>query len=314
MNFIHGSKTRTKAAIKKIPGVKTAVSLLRSRPQTENPFLRSAPPGHYYSPIPDLEYVRTRRESLFSRARTSCPGVDLGLDGQMALIREFGKYYGELPFSKTPGNGLRYGFDNPSFGHGSAVVLYSVLRHFQPRRIIEVGSGHSSAAMLDVNDRFLGGKTRFTFVEPYPERLLERMNAEDRKRHEIRVDIAQNVAPSLFAELERNDILFIDSSHVAKIGSDVVYLLTEILPILQTGVIVHIHDIYWPFEYPEDWVFGGRAWNEAYMVKAFLQFNGAFQILLFNSYLAIHQRDFMQRMLPMFLPDAGSSLWLRKIS
>jgi hypothetical protein len=179
---------------------------------------------------------------------------------------------------------------------------------------VEVGSGFSSAAMLDVNDRFFGGNILFTFVEPYPERLHSLLTERDTEKHHICVDIAQHVPYTVYTGLKHNDMLFIDSSHVAKVGSDVVFLLTEILPILQKGVIIHIHDIYWPFEYPEDWVLSGKAWNEAYLVKAFLQFNSSFEILLFNSYLAIHHKDLMKQCLPLFLPDGGSSLWIRKTS
>ena len=107
------------------------------------------------------------------------------------------------------------------------------------------------------------------------------------------------------------DILFIDSSHVAKIGSDVVYLMTEVLPQLRPGVLVHFHDVFWPFEYPEEWVQEGRAWNETYMLKAFLQFNERFRILLFCSYLALHHRAVLEQHLPLALKNSGGSLWLR---
>lgn len=306
--------SQAKPLLKKIPGLSQARSLLRALRHSQNPFLRSATPGHFYSPIPDIRYVRDHRSTLFARDRTSCPGIDLGPQRQIGLVRGLASYYGEMPFPETKKEGLRYYFDNPYFGHGSSIVLYSLMRHFHPRRIVEVGSGFSSAAMLDVNDLFFGGDIPFTFIEPYPERLYSLLSVKDRERHHIIVESAQQVPPTVFGELESNDILFIDSSHVAKVGSDVVFLLTEILPALRTGVLVHIHDIYWPFEYPEDWVLRGTAWNEAYLVKAFLQFNSSFEILLFDSYLALHHPDLMRECLPQFLPDGGSSLWLRRIS
>jgi predicted O-methyltransferase YrrM len=288
--------------------------LLRALRHSQDPFLRFAAPGHFYSPIPDTHYVQKHRDTLFARDRTSCPGIELGTQEQIALVNSMSSYYGDMPFSETKQEGLRYYFDNPYFGHGSSIVLYSLMRHFRPRRIVEVGSGFSSAAMLDVNDLFFGGDIPFTFIEPYPERLHSLLSDRDRERHRICADSVQQVPPAVFSELERNDILFIDSSHVAKVGSDVVFLLTEILPILHEGVIVHIHDIYWPFEYPEDWVLRGTAWNEAYLVKAFLQFSSSFGILLFDSYLALHHQDLMRECLPQFLPDGGSSLWLRRTS
>jgi predicted O-methyltransferase YrrM len=304
---------KAKSMIKRIPGLSRAHSLLRVLRNSQNPFLRTAP-GHYYSPIPDINYIQKHREKLFARDKTSCSGIELAIQEQIGLIRDLVPYYDQMPFSENKQDGFRYYFNNPFFGHGSSIILYSLMRHYRPQRIVEVGSGFSSAAMLDVNDHFFGGSILFTLVEPYPQRLQSLLNKSDMEKHHVCVDIAQNVPLEVYTELRSNDILFIDSSHVAKVGSDVVFLLTEILPILRKGVIIHIHDIYWPFEYPEDWVISGTAWNEAYLLKAFLQFNDSFKILLFNSYLAIHCQKLMKDCLPLFLPDGGSSLWLRKAS
>jgi hypothetical protein len=134
----------------------------------------------------------------------------------------------------------------------------------------------------------------------------------DRKQNDIIVDAVQNVPLERFAALEAGDILFVDSSHVAKTGSDVVHLFGQVLPRLAKGVRVHFHDIFWPFEYPEEWIREGRAWNEAYLLRAFLQFNSAFRIVLFNSYLGLHHRDLVERHLPLFLQNTGGSLWLEK--
>ncbi|PON13546.1 hypothetical protein C2W62_33810 [Candidatus Entotheonella serta] len=151
-----------------------------------------------------------------------------------------------------------------------------MLRRQHPRRVIEIGSGFSSSVMLDVNDLFLDNSVQFTFIEPYPERLFEQFRDDDQQRHTVIEKPLQDVLLSLFRELSAGDILFIDSSHVVKIGSDVAYILFHILPALQSGVLIHFHDILWPFEYPEDWIFEGRAWNEAYVLRSFLQFNHMF--------------------------------------
>ncbi len=303
-----------KSLIKKIPGVTKVYSSLRIHENPQDPFLTFAHPGHFYSPIPDLSYVQRHRGDLFVRDRTSIRGIDLAAQKQIDLVRDLSSYYSQMPFSEEKQDGYRYCFSNPFFGHGSSIILYSIMRHFRPQKIVEVGSGFSSAAMLDVNDRFLDGRIQFTFIEPYPERLLSLLTKNDRERHDVLVNVAQHVPRSTYTDLKTNDILFIDSSHVVKVGSDVVSLVTDILPILQEGVIIHIHDIYWPFEYPEDWVLSGIAWNEAYLVKAFLQFNSSFEILLFNSYLATHHQALMRQYLPLFLPHGGSSLWIRKTS
>lgn len=300
--------------LKRIPGYRRLRDAVRRRYDRygDNPFLDFAPPGHFYSPLPDLVLVHRHRATLFDRQVTSIPGIDPEAESQLALLDEFSSYYDELPFRDEPGPGLRYYFQNPWFSYGDAIVLYSMLRHRRPRRVIEVGSGFSSAVMLDTNDRFLAREIAFTLVEPYPERLLSLLSDEDRQRCEIIVEDVQAVPLERFAALKANDILFVDSSHVAKIGSDVVHLLTNILPALTKGVVVHFHDTFWPFEYPEEWIREGKAWNENYVLKAFLQFNAKFKILFFNSYLAIHHRDAVQRTLPLFLKNTGGSLWLEK--
>ena len=131
----------------------------------------------------------------------------------------------------------------------------------------------------------------------------------------------QELPLDTFTSLQRNDILFVDSSHVAKSRSDVLYLLFEVLPALQSGVVVHFHDVYWPFEYPPRWFDMGRAWNEAYLLRAFLQYNRTFEIIYFNSYMEMLRHDWVQKYMPLLhkqVFDMGeprntnSSLWLRK--
>ncbi len=281
----------------------------------QNPFLNYARPGHFYSPIPDMDYIQKNKKRLFNTEADACPGIKLHVKEQLRLAEKFAEYYSGMPFKKQMQDGYRYYFENQHFGYGSAIALYSIMRHFKPKRIIEAGSGFSSAAILDINDRFFNGSIQCTFIEPYPEeRLLLLLNEKDKKNHRIYSDIAQDIPKSIYTELQNNDILFIDSSHVAKIGSDVNFFLTDIIPNLEKGVIIHFHDIFWPFEYPEKWIHMGRAWNEAYMIKAFLQFNNSFEILLFNSYLAIHHQDFIEKHLPLFMENCHSSLWIKKTS
>lgn len=279
---------------------------------SRNPFLIFAPPGHFYSPIPNLLDIKKVRDSIFDRSAKNCLGINLHEQEQINLVKTLKKYYDQMPFTETKQDGYRYYFKNPYFGHGSGIILYSILRHFNPKRVIEVGSGFSSALMLDVDEHFLNDRIQFTFIEPYPERLLNLLSNSDKESQQIIDKPVQTVSKSIFEDLEGNDLLFIDSSHVVKIGSDVVHLITEILPLLKKGVIIHIHDIYWPFEYPENWILSGHAWNEAYLVKAFLQFNSSFQILLFNSFLSLHHRDLMEQNFPQFITDGGSSLWMVK--
>jgi predicted O-methyltransferase YrrM len=302
--------------VKRIPGYRRLSDALRRRYDRYgwNPFLDFAPPGHFYSPLPDMNFVDRHKATLFDRQAQGIPGIEINAEEQLALLAEFSKYHDELPFKDDRCDGLRYYFRNSYFSYGDGIVLFAMLRHFQPRRVIEVGSGFSSALMLDTRDLFLSKTTSFTFIEPYPERLLALLSDEDRKQHDIVVDMVQDVPLERFAALETGDILFVDSSHVAKIGSDVVHLLTEVLPRLNKGVLVHFHDVFWPFEYPEEWIRAGRAWNENYLLKAFLQFNAKFKILFFNSYLSCHHKHALERNLPWSLQDNGGSLWIEKTS
>jgi predicted O-methyltransferase YrrM len=280
--------------------------------RSENRFLRFAPPGHFYSPIPDVKYVQQHRSQLFDRQVRHVDGIAIHADAQRALIERFAQFYDAMPFTAEKSHGLRYHFDNEYFSYGDAISLYSMLRCFQPRRVVEVGSGYSSAVMLDTNDQFLSQSVKFTFIDPNPERLQSLLGDRDQVNHEVIAADVQNVPLDRFKSLEANDVLLIDSSHVVKVGSDVVYLLSVVLPSLNPGVFVHVHDIFWPFEYPEEWILDGRAWNEAYALKAFLQFNSSFEILLFNSYLSIHHKDVLERHLPLFLRNPGGSIWLRR--
>lgn len=310
--------TPYKDALKRVPGVAPTMSLVRNALRAvkilQSPFVRAYEPGSYYSPLPSQDDVRT------SDVRTKdCPGVDLHEAEQLALIKQFATHYTELPFPKQATPGHRYHFDNKWFSYCDAVLLYSVLRHYRPQRIVEVGSGFSSAAMLDTRDRFLDPKTRFTFIDPYPQRLETLLRGEDRGSCEILATKVQDVALSTFEELTAGDLLFIDSSHVVKVGSDVSWLLFEVLPRLQRGVVIHFHDVFWPFDYPEVWLRAGRAWNEAYFLRSFLQYNEQFALLLFADFLKEFHSDTLRTHLPLCLEDgsypmtpSASSIWLVK--
>ena len=166
--------------------------------------------------------------------------------------------------------------------------------------------------MLDTSERHLNQSVNFTFIEPYPELLKSLLRTKDLASISILESRLQDVPINEFQQLNSGDFLFIDSTHVSKTGSDVNYLLFDILPSLSDGVYIHIHDIFYPFEYPREWVFGGRSWNEIYALRAFLQFNSAFTIEMMNTYLEhFHQQRFVSRM-PLCMKNTGGSIWLRK--
>lgn len=274
-------------------------------------------PGHYYSPIPDLVELDANRERVFGNRRRAIHGIDLRKDQQFGLLEEFATFYAEIPFDFTGKHrsGLRYQAASAWYRYSDVVFLYSMLRRFRPRRVVEVGSGFSSAVMMDVNDLFLQGTARLTFIEPFPERLDRVMSPSDRRKYPLLKQIVQTVDLEVFRQLEENDILFIDSSHVSKAGSDVNHLIFEILPVLRPGVLIHFHDIFYPFEMPAHWVLDRRLfWNENYLLRAFLTGNREFEIVAFNSFLHAEFRDCFSEHLPVCLIDADNTgcLWLRK--
>jgi hypothetical protein len=266
--------------------------------------------GHYYSAIPSLD-DKLRAINWSTSSKYNLHGIDLNWDRQWLLLEEIKQYLNPDGIEEKPGNGRRYGFDNPSFGYGDALFLQAMMRHFRPKQIIEVGSGYSSAMMLDVDEHHMGSSVKFDFVEPFPKLMLSLLNQEDRK-WPIHPFILQDIDIGIFKKLRHNDILFIDSSHVLKAGSDVFYLFFEVLPAIQSGVLIHIHDILWPFEYPEQWLKEGRAWNEAYFLRAFLQYNNAFSVLVFPNALASQDQAWFKNNASSVLKNTGGSIWLQK--
>jgi hypothetical protein len=303
-------------AIKKLPFIR---SLVKERDQLHDlvmawkRHLRYAPPGHFYSPIPNLDEVRENESTIFGIMPKDIPGIDLAETSQLQLLNEFETYYAELPFTAHKTTDLRYFFENSSYSYSDAITLYCMIRHAQPKRIVEIGSGHSSCVTLDTNELFFSGEIKTTFIEPYPELLLSLIKPSDRKSIRLLPNKLQDVDAEIFQSLEANDILFVDSTHVCRINSDVNRILFEILPSLKSGVYVHFHDIFYPFEYPKEWVYEGRAWNEAYALKAFLQFNSAFRIVFFNTYLNLFHRPIYEKHMPLCLKNTGGSLWIQRL-
>ena len=267
------------------------------------------PPGHYYSAIPSVE----DREAFLTQSLPSQEilGIYLNAENQFELLRKFKGYYSECPFQDTKSSNLRYFYINPSYSYTDALTLYSMLREFKPRRIIEIGSGYSSSVMLDTAEFFLDNSIDFTFIEPYPE-LLYSLIKESDKKHTFIPARLQDVDRDIFRSLDINDILFVDSTHVSKLGSDVNRIIFEILPILQKGVLIHFHDIFWPFEYPSDWVKKGYAWNEAYILRAFLEFNESFEVLFFASFLHKYHHNWFEENMPLYLKNTGGNFWMRR--
>lgn len=166
--------------------------------------------------------------------------------------------------------------------------------------------------MLDTVERFLAHRPEITLVEPYPGRLLSLLRSGDEDQVRIINKKVQQVPSELFSSLESGDLVFIDSSHVVKCGSDLQHFLFDILPVLPSGIFVHFHDVLYPFEYPPAWLKQGRYWNESYFLRAFLSYNSEWNIYFFNDYVASLFGDFLKDKMPLCLKSPGSSLYIQR--
>jgi predicted O-methyltransferase YrrM len=270
------------------------------------------PPEHFYSPIVSKDEVQ-RNENIIWKSvlPKDIVGISFNDVAQIELLALLSNYYAELPFQERASDDLRYYFQNKFYSYTDGIVLYAMLRHLKPKRVVEIGSGFSSALMLDVNERFLENNTELTFVEPFPVRLNSLLTELDRENTNIVESFVQDVDLDLFKSLEKDDVLFVDSSHVVKTGSDLHHILFNILPVLNEGVYIHFHDVFYPFEYPKRWVFNGFNWNEDYFLKAFLMYNTEFEIVLFSDYLhKFHKANF--KSMPLTYKNTGGNLWIRK--
>jgi hypothetical protein len=271
-------------------------------------------PGHYYSAIPDTATaMQIAERSEKNTLPLKC--IDFRDEEQIRLFYELVPFMKESTFrNETKEEGHRFFNKNGIYGYSDALTLEAMIRYLQPARIIEAGSGFSSALMMDVNEKYFDGRINLHFIEPYPERLFRLLTEEDKKKVGLHIQGLQTIDIALFSTLEKNDILFIDSTHVAKTGSDLLYLFFEILPALKSGVYIHFHDIFNNFEYlPSHFQRGkGFAWNEHYFLRAFLMYNQAFEVVLFSNFLDSKYRDRMAAAMPGYPFLTGAQFWMRK--
>jgi predicted O-methyltransferase YrrM len=304
---INDIKTGLKRRIRKLLLSKEELNLISDYKQNS-----CFPPGHYYSPIVDVRNLKTKENVIWPSVPAIPQEVNLNTPRQIELLGQFRKFFSDFPYVKSQAGDLRYNPDNSYFNPFDALVLYSFIRHFCPKNVIEVGSGFSSSVMLDTNEKFAGLSIRMTFIEPYPERLKTLLRSDDKKTSEIIEQELQEIPIDTFRRLQENDILFIDSTHVCKTGSDLNYLFFHILPILNKGVIVHFHDVFDGFEYPRKWVLEGRNWNEIYMLESFLMYNSSFSILFFNDYLFNNHLNDVNEAFPFPGLTSGGSIYIKK--
>jgi hypothetical protein len=273
------------------------------------------PPGHFYSPVVDVDELRSQEARVWPPAPTVA-GIDFNDAYHLRVLREyFPALYPEFAYPReSDGDPLHFYLDNDQFSWLDCRALFVLLRAWRPPRFVEVGSGFSTLLVADVNRRFLGGSLKISCIEPYPREALRSPALGLERLIERKV---QEVGHEPFAELDAGDVLFIDSSHVAKTGSDVNHLCFEVLPRLKPGVRIHFHDIFLPSDYPKPWALDeNRSWNEQYVLRALLMFSSCFRVLFGSSYaFAAHPVALREALRD---PDGacygGGSLWIEKIA
>lgn len=241
---------------------------------------------HYYEPLfnpGNLKYSLRKDRNL--------PGIDLNISEQLDLLKLF-NYNVELlkfPMNKKE-NKIEFGYNDGPFLSGDSEYLYNMIRHFKPSRLIEIGSGHSTLMAINAirqnqqDDRSY--RCDHTCIEPYENSWLEQTDISVLRK------MVENTNIALYKELKAGDILFIDSTHMIRPQGDVLFEYLEILPQLNPGVIIHIHDIFTPKDYLTEWIIKeNRFWNEQYLLEAFLSNNKDFRIIGATNYLMHNHFD-----------------------
>lgn len=270
------------------------------------------PPGHHYSTTPSQADIdrAVRRAERADPSDQTLGTVDLRTSTQWDLLSRLVAHAPSVPHR---GRIRRFTYDNSWFTNADALLYALMLIEHRPERVVEVGSGFSSALGLDVNDLALGGTTQFTFIEPEAARLRELLSPADLDGRLMEVPV-QDVPREVFDSLRGNDVLMVDCSHILKAGSDVQYLLDDVLPGLATGVLIHVHDVFWPFEYPRSWLEHDFHPTEAYALRLLLQEPSYLRIELFVDQLRRADPSWFIEHLPVVLdqPFPTGGIWLTR--
>lgn len=275
-------------------------------------------PVHFYQPVPDIFELEKRNVwDTISKLR----GIRFEPEIYIEFFKQISLKYADecnWPNEQSP-DPRQFYLHNENFSYGCAAPLHCIIRHNKPGQIVEIGSGYSSrviAAAIELNN-FENHETRYTVIDPY-----SRLDVNNfPKNTSIIRQPVELMNLDIFESLEENDILFIDSSHVCKTGSDVNFEILEILPALKKGVLIHFHDVSLPFEYGKVYATNPAFrvfWTEAYLLQAFLICNSDFQIILPMAYLQRHYLDDLKKSFPHSLKtDFGwlsGSFWIKRIS
>lgn len=315
------SSVRRKLRKARQVGVRTAISnswaqvLFRWGPRMEWAGMQILP-THYYSPVPSVKQLLSDPSIL--REPSDLLGIDLDLPGQLETVAKLAAFRSEVS-GLDPYADFERRSTGEGYGVADAEILYAWIRANRPKRIIEVGSGvstHYAAAALVANAA-AGSPGRLTCVEPYRWQGLAELG-RDGVEVQVLKQFVQDVDFAEFERLEPGDVLFIDSSHVVKVGSDVNFLFLEVLPRLRPGVVVHVHDIPLPFEFvsPEIIEQEHMFWNEVAILRALLMFNDRFAIRLASFWMAREHPDALAEAVPSLRATgtvSPSSIWIERV-
>lgn len=291
------------------PEISRAIEVMRQAdPRTLQAAGVSFAEHWYSSPHNDLAFLERNRD-LWERLDEP-EGIDWNLPGMEALAKELDPYVDELKDvpQESRDKGV-FHWNNWWFCYADAVAMYGLVRHVQPRRYVEIGCGYSSlllAKALKRNER----SCDVTLVEPYPrEELLSRLPGD----WNIMRTPLQRAPLELFETLGPGDVLFFDGTHVCKTASDVNWLFFKVLPKLRPGVLIHLHDIFLPADYPAQWLLErGWSWNEQFLLQAFLMHNSAYKVLLCLSYLGYRAPETSKKFFRLNEAPLGASFWMIK--
>lgn len=317
---------------RKLHDNETTLAVIRSAFRMFQRIGISVSPNHFYWPVPDFRQLEKRKWP----AEADTPGLDLAVERQLDFLQNVvPRYQAEWQSTSAPFFSVSYNYHNGFFEAVDAEMAYCLVRHLKPKRIVEVGGGYSSrvmAAALDLNLKQDGVRGELITIDPYPDRFPQKALSD--RVHLITKNI-QDVDLDVFLSLQSGDFLFLDSSHVVAIGSDVVREYLEIVPRLASGVVIHAHDIFLPADYPREAVLHNLAfWSEQYLLQALLMFNPHFEVLWGSSCMQSRASTALENAFPHwqhsyrdmppakrhFLPTRDgdrvwpSSFWMRKLA
>jgi hypothetical protein len=273
------------------------------------------PPGHFYSPVVNPDNIKKHEDRIWTSSPPEILGIDFNKKSHLAILeKDFPTYLDDFNYpdhQKETSNPYDFFLKNGLFEGLDARTLFVMLRKFRPQNMIEIGSGFSSLLTAHINRTWLKNKINFTCIEPFPREFLTK---DVPGLSSLIVSKVEDVDMSVFEQLKAGDILFIDSSHVSKTGSDVNFLFFEILPKLKKDVFIHIHDIFLPYEYPPKWVLDeNRSWNEQYLLRALLMYSPLFEVMFSCAYAYYNLPELTQNACSGILYD-GASFWIKKIA